>query len=87
MNPRVKAVKPMEGYQLLLTFTSNEVGIFDVSAYLEDQFWGTLRDEAIFKTARVRGGSVEWENGVDFCPDDIYQNSRMIGRLMVDEGE
>ncbi len=39
MNPRVKEVKPIEGYQLLLTFTNNEIGIFDVSKYLCEKYW------------------------------------------------
>lgn len=87
MNPRVKEVKPMQGYQLLLTFTNNEIGIFDVSKYLCDKYWSSLKDLSMFKTARVSGGSVEWENGTDFCPDEIYENSKIIGRQVVNEIE
>ena len=42
MNPKVKEVKPLEGYKLLLVFTNNEIGIFDVSNYLDDKFWSGL---------------------------------------------
>lgn len=82
MKPRVKDVKPMDEYQLLLTFTNNEIGIFDVSKYLSDNFWSSLKDISVFKTVKVGGGSIEWENGVDFCPDDIYENSKIIGKLL-----
>jgi len=82
MKPRVKNVKPMDEYQLLLTFTNNEIGIFDVSKYLSDNFWSSLKDISVFRTVKVSGGSVEWGNGVDFCPDDIYENSKIIGKLL-----
>lgn len=85
MNPRVIEVKPMHDYKLLLTFSNNEVGIFDVSNFLNDSFWCSLKDLSVFKTVKVRGGSVEWDNGTDFCPDDIYENSKIIGRLILDE--
>ncbi len=83
MNPKVKEVKPLEGYKLFLVFTNNEIGIFDVSQYLEDKFWSGLKDIEIFKTVKVSGGSIEWSNGADFCPDEVYEKSNIIGREVV----
>ena len=72
MNPKVKEVKPLEGYKLLLVFTNNEIGIFDVSNYLDDKFWSQLNDIEIFKAVKVSGGNVEWSN-------DGFQNPIRAG--------
>jgi hypothetical protein len=39
MNPKVIEVVPMEEYKLLLTFSNDEIAIFDVLPYLNDKFW------------------------------------------------
>lgn len=62
MNPKVINVIPMEGFKLLLTFSNNEFGTFDVVPYLQDKFWSSLKDISVFITVKVSvsGGSVEW---------------------------
>ncbi|NLB33774.1 MAG: DUF2442 domain-containing protein [Tissierellia bacterium] len=83
MNPKVKEVKPLEGYKLFLVFTNNEIGIFDVSQYLDDKFWNGLKDYEVFKRVKVSGGSTEWSNGADLCPDEIYEKSTILGKEVV----
>ena len=78
MNPRVKEVEPLDNYRLLLTFTNNEKAIFDVSKYLEHKFWSELKDDSLFRTVKVSGGSVEWIHGQDFCPDELYENRILL---------
>lgn len=75
MYPRVKKVEVLNDYKLLLTFTNDEKRIFDVSAYLEDEFWKALKDMNLFKNVKVAGGSIEWDTGEDFCPDELYEKS------------
>jgi len=29
----------------------------------------------MFKTVKIAGLSVEWKNGADICPDELYNNS------------
>ena len=31
-----------------------------------------------FKKVQISGLSIEWENGADICPDELYNNSRQI---------
>ena len=78
MYPRIEEVEPLDNYKLLLTFTNGEKGIFDVTKYLQDKFWAKLKDKELFKKVKVSGGSVEWETGEDFCPDEVYENSEKI---------
>jgi len=41
----VKKVKPLNDYNLELTFENNEIKIFDVKPYLDTGLFKTLKDE------------------------------------------
>lgn len=75
MNPRVKAVKPNNNYTLTLTFTNEEVKIFDVKPYLDKGIFQELRDMSMFNSVKPSFGSVQWCGGQDFCPDTLYMQS------------
>ncbi len=72
MNPRIKDVKPNPDYTLTLTFTNGEVRIFDVKPYLDKGIFRELRNMSIFNSVRPFLGSIQWQNGQDFCPDTLY---------------
>jgi uncharacterized protein DUF2442 len=76
MNPYVKSVKPQEDYCLLLTFENGEKRIFDLKPYLEKPVFRSLKNAALFKTARVVSGSVEWQGEVDLSYDTLYLESK-----------
>ena len=72
MNPYVKSVKPQEDYCLLLTFENGEKRVFDLKPYLAKPVFRPLKNIALFKTARVVSGSVEWQGGADLSYDTLY---------------
>lgn len=76
MNPSVRSVKPQENYCLLLTFENGEKRIFDLNPYLEKPVFRQLKNIALFKTARVVSGSVEWQGEVDLSYDTLYLESK-----------
>jgi hypothetical protein len=76
MNPRVKEVKPLDGYRLDLVFTNGERGIYDCKPLLDFGVFKELRDESYFKRVRVGGGdTVVWPHEQDICPDTLYVDS------------
>ena len=68
-------VKPMDDFRLILTFDNGEVRLFDVTPYLDDTFFSPLRNPKIFNTVRINPISIEWDGGIDICPDELYYNS------------
>jgi len=83
MNPRVVNVVPRNDYQLLLTFTNGEQGLYDCTEILDFGVFRELRDKNYFKRARILDGTVVWPNGQDICPDTLYldsQKERGVGR-------
>ena len=75
MRPTAVFVEPVENYQLMVEFDNGEKKKFDVKPYIQGSFYGQLSDPACFKSVRTNGYSVEWENGQDLCPDELYYNS------------
>jgi hypothetical protein len=72
MNPRVSAVKPGKNFTLELSFSNGEKGVFDMKPLLGTGLFTELNDQAIFNSVRIFLGSVQWQNGLDLCPDRLY---------------
>lgn len=78
MNPRVIAVAATDGYQLELTFSNGEVGLYDCSSLLDFGVFQELRDIEYFRQARAEGGTVVWPNNQDICPDTLYEDTKRV---------
>lgn len=78
MNPRVTAVRPNPDFTLTLTFTNGEVRVFDVKPYLDRGIFRELQSPHYFNSVRPFLGSIQWQNGQDFCPDTLYMESKSL---------
>jgi hypothetical protein len=75
MRPRAIDVIPQKNYTLLIKFDNGEVKSFDVKPYFSKKAFEELKDIDLFNTVKISGLSVEWCNGTDICPDELYNNS------------
>jgi hypothetical protein len=79
---RVIDEKAIDGYRLRLAFSDGAVGEID----LADELWGEvfepLREEALFRQARVDPelGTVVWPNGADLDPESLRASVRLVKR-------
>ena len=76
MNPRVTNVKTAQNYILQITFSNGEVKKFDVKPYFGIGIFKELQDLSVFNSVKPFLGSIQWSNGVDFCPDTLYLDSK-----------
>lgn len=53
---------------ILITFDTGEKKVSDVTPYMKGEWYSELLDEEYSKTVRIKGYSVEWENGQDLYP-------------------
>lgn len=74
----VKKVKPVEGYQLILTFANGEKRVFDMKPYLNIGIFKQLKNIAMFNTAHISFDTVAWKNEADFDPEFLYSGSKKI---------
>ena len=75
MRPKAKEVETLENYILKIKFDNGEVKKFDVNPYLNHKAFEGLKDYKEFNKVKIAGLSIEWANGVDICPDELYNNS------------
>lgn len=78
MTPKAINVETIENYKLKVTFDNGEVKVFDVKPYFEHKLFDELKDDKLFKTVKIAGLSIEWDNGADICPDELYNLSKSI---------
>jgi len=75
LRPSAIDVKPLDNYKLLVFFDNGEKKIFDINDYFSIKPFQQLMNKTIFNTVRTNGITVEWLDGIDICPDDLYYNS------------
>ena len=72
---RVRAVAPLTGFGVRLTFTDGTVRDLDLTPYLRGPIFEPLtRDHELFASVRVdeQLGTIVWPNGADIDPDVLY---------------
>lgn len=70
--------KPLQGYNVLVSFSDNPSKLFVYNA--EDiismvSYLSPLKDKALFDSFSVDGGALVWDDTMDISDDDIYQLS------------
>ena len=71
-------VKPIEDYQLLVTFKTGENRIYDAKPLIKGDWFGQLKDISKFNSAKIVSNTVEWADGQDIAPDELYFASKSI---------
>lgn len=68
---KVITVRPLLHQHLFVEMADGQCGEFDMSPYLESQFFSALKDDAYFKQVAVFFRGVGWPDGQDIGPDTI----------------
>lgn len=80
LQPNLVKVEPVESYKLLLYYETGEVKLFDVAPYISGSWYGELNQESYFRMVRMLPGGIgiEWENGQDIVPHELYENGVLV---------
>ena len=74
--PDIIGVKALDNYLIYLKYETNEERIYDMENLInENKFYNKLMDKEYFKNVKPRGDSIEWENGEDVAPENLYYDS------------
>lgn len=69
------SVKPLEDYRLDVVFSTGERKVFDVKPYFTKKFYEPLKDVQVFRQVYIGDFTVEWANGRDIAPHELYDNA------------
>jgi len=80
------------GYRLRLRFEDGSLRQADLADHLDGEMFESLRDAALFRTARLNADidTVVWDNGANMSPDYLYEISTPLDdetALKVAEGQ
>ena len=73
--PRIKNVEALEDFCLKITYINGEKKIYDMKKKLHFDFYKKLNNIGYFKTVKSVETTVEWIDGEDIDPNELYDNS------------
>ena len=74
--PDIIGVKALDNYLIYLKYETNEERIYNMENLInKNKFYAKLKDKTYFKNVKQRGDSIEWENGEDVAPENLYYDS------------
>ena len=68
---RIKEVKPLDDYKLLITFENNEKKIKDMKPYLEKGVFSKLKNKDFFNKVKIAYGTICWNDEIDLWGKDL----------------
>ena len=75
--PNPIEVKVIENYKLRIKFKNGEQRIFDMEKYINEKFYKKLKDKKYFKNVKIAGNTIEWQDGEDVAPENLYIRQRI----------
>jgi len=70
---RVQEAEPLEGFQVRLRFADGTQREVDLEPYLRGPVFEPIRrDMRVFRSVKVKEGTIAWDNGADIDPDVLY---------------
>lgn len=77
ITPDIIKVKALDNYLLQITYETNEEKIYDMKKLIKNKnIYKKLRNKEYFKNVKPRGETIEWDNGEDVCPEELYYESK-----------
>lgn len=76
--PRIKKVEVLENFVLKITYINNVEKLYDFKKNLNFDFYKKLNNPEYFKKAKSAETTVEWPDGEDIDPNELYENSVFI---------
>ena len=81
--PRVKAVSPLDGKRLLVTFANDQTMVYDCTPLLDQAAFRLLRDEPFFRSVQVEpdGYAIAWDERVDLAESELWLHGEPVESL------
>jgi len=75
----VSKIEYKSNYSFLIVFDDSMSAVVDFSDYLHHgSMFKPLLDPAVFRQARIEGGTIAWPNGADIAPETLYERCEQL---------
>ena len=69
----VTQAKYLQDYRVRLSFNDGATGEVDLSKELDGELFEPLKDPGVFKSFKLEGHTLSWNNGADFAPEFLRE--------------
>ena len=77
MEPNPILVKPLEKFCLYLKFANGKEKIYNMNKLVKEKsIYKKLQNYEYFKLVKLAGETIEWPEGEDVCPENLYYDSK-----------
>lgn len=78
--PRIKSVRPLDNYHLLVDFTNDVAKIYDCTDILRESAFALLRNKAAFHAVQLdRGGyGISWNDDIDLSEAELWKYGKTV---------
>ena len=76
--PRIKEVKALDNFCIEITYVTGEKKLYNMKENLKYGFYKKLNNIEYFKLAKSAETTIEWPNGEDVDPNELYENSEIM---------
>ena len=78
--PKVKAVRPLADWRLLVEFDNGVTKVYDCTPLLDSEVFAPLRNDALFRRARAEehGHAVIWTDEIDLAESELWLNGTPV---------
>lgn len=81
LTPDIIEVKALKEYYIYLKFKNGEERVYDMTEHIKKiSFYKKLKERKYFEDVKPRGDTIEWANGEDVSPENLYYNSISIDK-------
>lgn len=76
--PRIQSIKTLNNFCIEITYITGEKRLYDMKKNLEYNFYKNLNNLDYFKLAKCVNTTIEWPQGEDIDPNELYNNGIKI---------
>lgn len=76
--PRIKSVNALDNFCLEIIYVNGEQRLYDMKKNLKYDFYKKLDKINYFKSVKSAETTIEWPDGEDIDPSELYSNSIKI---------
>lgn len=76
--PRIKEVEALDNFLLKITYITEESKIYDMKKILQYKCYEKLNNLIYFKMVKCAETTVQWPEGEDIDPNELYENSILL---------
>lgn len=73
--PRISSAKALDNYKIELTYANGEKKVYTMTKLLEHPAYSKLKNKIYFNLVKSAETTIEWPDGEDVDPNELYDNS------------